>query len=313
MRWATFRTKEAPETDRVGLVVDGKIHALEAGARLIDLLGDLPNAGERARGAGAEIHEVDAVRLRPPIPNPPSIRDFSSFLDHYRIGITNQGLTFNESWFQAPVFYFTSPNNLVGHDDLVRVPGETRKMDYELEICAIIGKECVDLDPAQAEQAIAGYCIFNDWSARDIQSDEMLRAPIGPGKGKDSANGFGPYLVTPDELEDTRAKTGYTLAMTARVNGREYSRGNCASLYWSFAEMVAYSSRNSRLVPGDIIGAGTVGTGCILELAGTHGSAAFPWLQEGDEVVLEIERLGRLRNRVTWGKPPKPLREIEIA
>jgi 2-keto-4-pentenoate hydratase/2-oxohepta-3-ene-1,7-dioic acid hydratase in catechol pathway len=313
MRWATYRSNiPGDSTDRVGLLLDGSLHALESGTRLIDLLGDdgtrLRLAGERALRSPTDVLPLAQARLRPPIPNPPAIRDFSSFVEHYRAGIIAIGKSFDENWYGAPVFYFSNPNSLVADGEAVRIPGETRRMDYELEIGAIIGRECIDLDPAEAESAIAGYCIYNDWSARDLQFDEMARAPIGPAKGKDSANGLGPFLVTPDELEDVREGRGYDLAMTASVNGVEYSCGNWSSIYWSFAEMLAYASRNARLVPGDVIGSGTVGTGCILELAASHGSDRFPWLKEGDEVVLEVERLGALRNRIVTGGRARPLR-----
>ncbi|MGH7897782.1 MAG: fumarylacetoacetate hydrolase family protein [Candidatus Binatia bacterium] len=312
MRWVTYRSPADRDSDRVGLVVDGSVHGLPAGARLIDLLGDdgtrLAEAGERARRSPAEVLPLSQVRLRSPIPVPPSIRDFSSFLDHYRAGIIAIGKTFDESWYEKPVFYFSNPAALVGDGDVVRVPGNCRRMDYELEVAAVVGREGIDLDPADAEKHIAGYTILNDWSARDVQADEMARAPIGPAKGKDFANGLGPFLVTPDELEDARKDKGFDLAMAATVNGREYSRGNWSSVYWSFGEMLAYASRYTKLVPGDLIGAGTCGTGCILELSATHGADKYPWLADGDEVILEIERLGRLRNRVKWAPEPKPLR-----
>jgi 2-keto-4-pentenoate hydratase/2-oxohepta-3-ene-1,7-dioic acid hydratase in catechol pathway len=313
MKWATYRTTDPSDVvDRVGLVVDDVIYGLAPGPRLIDLLGDdgarLERAGEQARRSPAQVLPVAQARLRPVIPNPPAIRDFSSFLEHYRAGIVAIGKRFDDNWFNSPVFYFTNPNALVTDGDVVRIPGNTRQMDYELEVAAVIGRECIDLDPAEAERFIAGYCIFNDWSARDIQYDEMARAPIGPAKGKDSANGLGPFLVTPDELEGVRKDRGYDLTMTASVNGKEYSRGNWASVYWSFGEMVAYASRNARLVPGDIIASGTVGTGCILELSATHGADKFPWLKEGDEVALEVERLGRMSNRIVLGRQPIPLR-----
>lgn len=313
MRWATFKERNSRNAaDRVGVVDGDRIYALPEGARLIELLGDdgtrLREAGARARKAPAAVFALEQVQLRPPIPNPPSIRDFSSFYEHIAAGLRAIGLQFDDSWFELPIFYFSNPNALVAHDEAVRIPANTQQMDYELEVCAIIGREGIDIDPAEAESYIAGYSIFNDWSARDVQRDEMKRCPIGPAKGKDSANGLGPYLVTPDELADRRKDNGFDLTMTAAVNGREYSRGNWSTLYWSFAQMIAYASRNTRLVPGDIIGAGTVGTGCILEQSATHGSEKYPYLKEGDEVVLEIERLGRLRNRIVVGAPPKPLK-----
>ncbi|MGX5652204.1 fumarylacetoacetate hydrolase family protein [Hydrogenophaga borbori] len=311
MRWTTFRTASVAE-DRVGLVYGDAVHALARGVQLINLLGDdgtkLKEAAEEALRSPADVFPLDVVQVRPPIPRPPSIRDFSSFLEHIREGMKNIGGKFTDNWFEAPVFYFTSPNNLVGHGQTVTVPGDTQQMDYELEVCAIIGLGGTDIDVADAEKHIAGYTIFNDWSARDLQAAEMRRLPVGPGKGKDAANGLGPYLVTPDELEDRRKERGFDLQMTATVNGKPYSRGNWASLHWSFAEMISFASRSSPLVPGDVIAAGTVGTGCILELAGTHGGDRYPWLKEGDTVELEIERLGKLVNKVTWGPKAKPLR-----
>lgn len=132
--------------------------------------------------------------------------------------------------------------------------------------------------------------------------------PIGPGKGKDASTSIGPFLVTPDELMDRRTASGFDLRMTAHVNGEPHGAGNWSSVGWSMAEMIAFASRSSPLVPGDVIGSGTVGTGCILELSGTHGADRFPWLKDGDEVVLEVERLGTLRNTVRWNKQPAPLR-----
>jgi 2-keto-4-pentenoate hydratase/2-oxohepta-3-ene-1,7-dioic acid hydratase in catechol pathway len=311
MKWCTFRAAAAPDTDRVGVLDGDAIAALPPGARLVDLVGGgqeaLRRPAEAALASGERLPRA-AVRLRPPIPNPPSIRDFSSFHEHISVSMRNIGATFNDNWFEAPVFYFTSPNNLFGGGDVVRIPGDTKQMDFELEICCVIGKGGMDIAPADALDHVAGYTILNDWSARDLQAAEMKRLPIGPGKGKDASTSMGPFLVTPDELADRATETGFDLAMTARVNGVEYSRGNWSSLYWSFAEMIAFASRSSPLVPGDVIGAGTVGTGCILEQAGTHGADRFPWLKEGDAVELEIERIGILRNTVKWNRPPVPLR-----
>ena len=312
MKWATFRTADEPEVDRVGPVVDGTVSALRPGVRLADLIKDgqqaLLHAGEDAIRSPDSTHALADVRLRPPIPNPPSIRDFASFRQHIDVSMSNMGVPLRGDWFEAPVFYFTSPNNLFGDGDVVRVHGDTLQMDYELEVCAVIGIGGMDIAPSDAPRHIAGYAIFNDWSARDLQAAEMRRLPIGPGKGKDASNSMGPFLVTPDELEDKISGTGFDLKMTASVNGSEYSVGNLSSLGWSFAEMIAFASRGSPLVPGDVIGSGTVGTGCILELSGSHGLGRFAWLKEGDEVVLEVERLGRLRNTLAWNRRPVPLR-----
>lgn len=312
MKWATFRAAGNPEIDRVGVVVDGTLSALPAGTRLADLTKygqeALLQIGETALRSPASTHVLADVRLRPPIPNPPSIRDFASFREHIEVSMSNLGVSLRDDWFEAPVFYFTSPNNLFGHGDVVRVHGDTLQMDYELEVCAVIGTGGMDIDPTDAHRHIAGYAIFNDWSARDLQAAEMRRAPVGPGKGKDAATSIGPFLVTPDELADRISGAGFDLKMTAQVNGSTYSVGNLSSIGWSFAEMIAFASRGSPLVPGDVIGSGTVGTGCILELSGSHGLDRFPWLREADEVVLEVERLGRLRNTIAWNRRPIPLR-----
>lgn len=312
MKWATFRTADDLETDRVGVVRDDTIFALPRGTRLVDLISEgqraLAKVGEAATRMPASTHSLSDVRLRPPVPNPPSIRDFASFREHIEVSMGNLNVTLRDDWFDAPTFYFTSPNNLFGAGDVVRVAGDATQMDYELEVCAIIGRGGIDISPEEAVHHIAGYTIFNDWSARDLQSAEMRRLPVGPGKGKDAATSIGPFLVTPDALADCASERSFDLAMTASVNGIPFSAGNLSSIGWSFPEMIAFASRGSPLVPGDIIGSGTVGTGCILELAGSHGADRFPWLKDGDEVVLEVERLGTLRNTVAWGPQPKPLR-----
>lgn len=312
MKWATFRTAEDPAIDRVGTLVDEKIYAFRSGTRLIDLIKNGQDAllelGEKAIQSPASTHDLAGVRLRPPVPQPPSIRDFASFREHIEVSMGNLGVSLRQDWFDAPTFYFTSPNNLFGNGDAVRVPGDTSQMDYELEVCAVIGLGGMDIAPSEAHRHVAGYAIFNDWSARDLQAAEMRRLPVGPGKGKDTSTSIGPFLVTPDELDDKISGAGFDLRMTASVNGAEYSVGNLSSIGWSFAEMIAFASRSSPLVPGDVIGSGTVGTGCILELSGSHSLDRFPWLRDGDEVVLEVERLGTLRNTLAWSNPPLPLR-----
>jgi 2-keto-4-pentenoate hydratase/2-oxohepta-3-ene-1,7-dioic acid hydratase in catechol pathway len=175
-------------------------------------------------------------------------------------------------------------------------------MDYELEVAAVIGRAGADLSPEAAERHIAGYCIMNDWSARDIQRREM-KLSLGPAKGKDFATSLGPYLVTPDELQPHRKDKAFDLTMTASVNGREYSRANLADIHYSFGELVAYASRGTRVEPGDVIGSGTCGTGCILELSLVHGTGAYPWLQPGDEVTLTVDLLGAISNRLEAPAP----------
>jgi 2-keto-4-pentenoate hydratase/2-oxohepta-3-ene-1,7-dioic acid hydratase in catechol pathway len=308
MRWATFRIADA---ERVGLVLNERIHALRPGDRLIDLLGDdgerLASAGDLATNDPFEVYDLDAATLLAPVPNPPSVRDFYAFEQHAKTARKGRGLEMDPDWYELPVFYFTNPAAVVGSGAEVAIPPGSSELDYELEVAAVVGMGGSDLDPEAAERHIAGFCVMNDWSARDLQRREM-KLSLGPAKGKDFATTLGPFLVTPDELEPCRAGRSFSLAMRAEVNAREYSRGSLADVYWSFGEMLAYASRGTRLVPGDVIGSGTCGTGCILELSLVHGPEEYPWLQPGDEVVAEVEHLGRLVNRVVEGRPLRPLR-----
>jgi 2-keto-4-pentenoate hydratase/2-oxohepta-3-ene-1,7-dioic acid hydratase in catechol pathway len=309
MRWATFTDDQGRE--RVGLVVGETVRALEPGRRLLDLLGDdgerLAQAGERAGREPAGVYDLSAVRLLPPIPVPPSVRDFYAFEQHVRTARQKRGLEMEPDWYELPVFYFTNPAAILGPGDDVAVPPGSQQLDFELEVAAVVGLGGSDLDPETAGRHIAGFTVMNDWSARDLQRREM-KLSLGPAKGKDFATSLGPLLVTPDELEPYRKGAAYDLAMTATVNGVEYSRASLADIYWSFGEMLAYASRGTRLVPGDVIGSGTCGTGCILELSLVHGEEAYPWLKPGDEVALEVEHLGRLPSRVVEGRPLRPLR-----
>jgi fumarylacetoacetate (FAA) hydrolase len=236
--------------------------------------------------------------IREVLPEIRSFRDFYAFEEHVRNARRNRGLDMVPEWYEIPVFYFSNAASLCGPDAPIRKPPETNELDYELELALVIGKEGRDIPVEEADGYIAGFTILNDWSARDLQRQEM-KVGLGPAKGKDFATSIGPELVSSEELADRRtgdARRGnrYDLEMVARVNGVEYSRGNARTMYWTFAEMIARASRNTVLLPGDLIGSGTVGTGCITEFpAGTHA-----WLQPGDVVELEIERLGVLRNTV---------------
>lgn len=308
MRMATFRHPRSDE-DRVGLVIDGELYALSPGVSLLELLADegLAAAGDRAGQDPDEVVAIDDVELRPPVPHPPAVRDFYAFEDHVRTARETRGLEMDPDWYELPVFYFSNPHRIVAPGADVAVPPGCRQLDFELEVAAVVGRAGSDLHPDDAETHIAGFTVMNDWSARDLQRREM-GLHLGPAKGKDFATSLGPFLVTPDELEDSRAGRAYDLTMTATVNGREYSRGNLADLHWSFGEMLAYASRGSRVAVGDVLGSGTVGTGCILELSLVHGNEAYPWLEPGDEVTLEVEGLGAITNRVVAGPDLTPLR-----
>jgi fumarylacetoacetate (FAA) hydrolase len=236
----------------------------------------------------------ESVRLVAPIRRPGSVRDFYAFEQHVRTARERRGLEMNPDWYELPVFYFSNPNTILGPDDAVPYPG-TAELDYELEVAAVIGADAADVDADGALDLIVGYTVFNDFSARDVQRREMALG-LGPAKGKDFASALGPYLVTPDELGGTPQRP--QAAMIARVNGQEWSRGELADIHHSFPELVAYASRDSKLRAGDVIGSGTVGTGCILELSLTHGSDRYPWLRSGDVVELEVEGIGVLRNSI---------------
>ena len=218
---------------------------------------------------------LDEVVLRPPVLHPPSVRDFYAFEQHVKTARASRGLEMPKEWYEIPVFYFSNPAAIYGPGDEVPHPDGTRELDYELEVAAIIG----------ADQRIGGFTVMNDWSARDVQRAEM-RVGLGPSKGKDFATSLGPLVVTPDEFD------GRSGRMTARVNGEERSRGNLADMYHSWDAIVSHAARNTRLLPGDVLGSGTVGTGCILELGDGR------WLRRGDLVELEVEGIGVLLNRV---------------
>jgi 2-keto-4-pentenoate hydratase/2-oxohepta-3-ene-1,7-dioic acid hydratase in catechol pathway len=310
MRFASFRHHDAQP--RLGVVVDEHIHACPPGLTLLDILGDpemLRATGEAALDDPADIVETATVELLAPVAVPPSVRDFLSFERHLR---TVSGRDPDPDWYRLPIFYFSNPAGVFGpHADIPVPPGCTQ-FDYELEVAAVIGAPGYNLSPEEAESHIAGYCVLCDFSARDLQAREM-RLMLGPAKGKDTATSCGPWLVTPDELDERRSGNTFDLRMTASVNDRQYSEGRLDSMIWSFPELVSYASRGTRIMPGDIIGSGTVGSGCILELSIEHGSEKYPWLEPGDAVTLEVDGLGALRHRIVAGPPLRPLRTAKAA
>lgn len=308
MRWTNYLSP-TDHSEHAALLVEGELLALDR--PLLDLLrSDVPldSWADQAIARPWERCAEDGADLLAPIPVPPSVRDFMAFENHLVTSYAAMDTEVSPVWYDQPIFYFTNPAAILGPRDVVPMAPGTARYDYELEVAAVIGRPGADLHPESAEEHVAGYLIFCDWSARDHQATEM-QVGLGPAKGKDTATTLGPWLVTPDELEPFRKRRGYDLQMSAAVNGREYSVGNWSDLYWSFGEMLAYASRGSRLRPGDVIGSGTVGTGCILELSLTHGEAAYPWLQPDDEVLVEIEQLGAIRTRITTSSAaPVPLR-----
>jgi 2-keto-4-pentenoate hydratase/2-oxohepta-3-ene-1,7-dioic acid hydratase in catechol pathway len=264
-------------------------------------------AAERAKSDPIDVLELETAEVLAPVPVPPSVRDFYAFESHVLACAKALDQPINPDWYELPVFYFQNPQATRGHRaDVEMAPGSTR-FDFELEVAAVVGRAGRDLHPEEAEEHIAGYMLMSDWSARDLQAREMKQT-MGPVKGKDTATSYGPWLVTPDELSGRRGATAYDLKMTASVNGRPYSEGNLGDLHWSFGQMLAYASRGTLLVPGDIIGSGTVGTGCILELSLVHGEDQYPFLKVGDEVNLEVEELGFISTTIRHGSDVIPLR-----
>ncbi len=257
-------------------------------------------AGESPRepiptGLAPVYYPLDQVCVFAPIRKPPSIRDFYAFEEHVRTANQIRGREIPEEWYDFPVFYFSNPNAVYGPGQSIPYPSRARALDYELEIACVIRRPGINIRAEEAMEYVAGFTILNDWSARDIQRRET-RVGLGPAKAKDFALSLGPWLVTPDELSDRQAgRPGvYDLTMAARVNQVERSRGNLKSIHYSFGELIARASEDAVLMPGDILGSGTVGGGCLLELTGGEG----PWLEPGDTVELEVERLGVLRNTV---------------
>ena len=249
------------------------------------------------------------VRLLPPV-EPPSVRDFVSFEEHVegvRRSVSGESGV-PDAWYEAPAFYFSNPHAMVGAHDDVPVPPGSSALDFELEVAAVIGRAGADLTPERARDHILGYTIFNDWSARDLQSREM-QVGLGPCKGKDFATTLGPWLVTADELEPYRDADGFLrLALTAEVNGEVVGRDLLSNMGWPFEDLVAYASRGAELRPGDVLGSGTCGNGgCLAELWGRRGAQDPPPLRPGDTVALTVEGIGTISNTIVAGRPPVPL------
>jgi 2-keto-4-pentenoate hydratase/2-oxohepta-3-ene-1,7-dioic acid hydratase in catechol pathway/glyoxylase-like metal-dependent hydrolase (beta-lactamase superfamily II) len=312
MRWATYRTEDQ---DRAGVVSGEVIHAVAPGTRLIDLVAlgadGLRDAGERALRDPADVAAVSDVRLLPPIPRPPAIRDCLCFLDHMRNcqDAMGGGRVLKDVWYRIPAFYFANPSAVFGpYQDVPTAPGSAWQ-DFELEIAAIIGVGGADLTVAQAQQAIIGYTIFNDWSARDLQLLEGQLA-IGQAKGKDSGITLGPYLVTPDELDPFLRDGTLSLEATALVNGEVIGSGSTSAMDWSFAEVISYASRGVTVHPGEVFGSGTVPTCTLVEHLKIAELQNFrSWLHDGDEVTLRVQGLGETRQVIRHRPAPIPLPE----
>jgi 2-keto-4-pentenoate hydratase/2-oxohepta-3-ene-1,7-dioic acid hydratase in catechol pathway len=300
MKFVKARTAHG---NRLGVVrPDGGVALSGAESRLEDAFGDdgeaLRRLGEAILAAPAGEEALEDLALLRPV-DPPSMRDFMVFEEHVLPGWRRAGMSRGpDVWYQQPIGYFSNAATLRGPRDAMAVPGGSARLDFELEIGAVMGRDARSVTPDEAAGRIAGFLVLCDWSARDLQMAEM-DGRLGPFKGKDFGSSLGPVFVTPDELEDRRGGTGYDLTMTSSVNGRRYGSDSWSSAYWSFEELVSYASWNSYVEQGALIGSGTCQGGCILELSNRHGPEDYPWLAAGDEVTLAVERLGEIRATIT--------------
>jgi len=309
MRWVTYQ-QDGGEA-RVGVVSEGLIHAAPPEHSLLDLVALGPDglraAGEAALAGGCVV-DLAAVRLLAPIPRPPSVRDCLCFLDHMRNCQALMGSAeLSDTWYRVPAFYFACPSTILGpYEDVSIAPGSAWQ-DFELEIAAVIGTAGANLSIEEAQKAIIGYTILNDWSARDLQNlDSQLG--IGQAKGKDSGITLGPFLVTPDELDGYFSGDTLSLDVTALVNDEAIGSGSTAQMDWSFAEVISYASRGVELRPGDVFGSGTVPGCTLVEHFSIHDPSAFRgWLHAGDVVTLRAEGLGEMRQTVRASALPHPI------
>ncbi|WIX98883.1 fumarylacetoacetate hydrolase family protein [Amycolatopsis mongoliensis] len=306
MRFATYLHDGVTHA---GVVGDDGLHALPDGATVLGLVRNgLPTAlAQGTRALRSPAVPIERVRLLPPL-DPPTVRDFVAFEEHVEgvVASVGDGAGVVPEWYEAPTFYFTNPYALVGAHDDVPVPPGSRLFDFELEVAAVIGHDGTSLTPAEARDAIFGYTILNDWSARDLQRREM-KVDLGPAKGKDSATTLGPWLVTADELEPFRDGDGFLApAMRVSVNGREIGHDLLSNMGWPFEDLVSYASRGTWVRAGDVLGSGTCGNGgCLAELWGR--GRPVPALAPGDVVEMTVEGLGTIRNTVVAGVDLPPV------
>jgi 2-keto-4-pentenoate hydratase/2-oxohepta-3-ene-1,7-dioic acid hydratase in catechol pathway len=269
--------------DMVGLI-EGAERSLDAAQAAIDWAAHC--GAESAAGGVAIVHEMRSLAMLPPVPRPPLLRDFMAFETHLKNIYPRLGREIPPEWYNLPVYYKGNPGSLATHGDDIPMPSYAEELDFEFELAFVIGKGGANVPREQAMAHVFGYTIYNDFSARAIQSREMS-VGLGPAKGKDFRRGhvFGPWLVTADEIPDV-----YDLHMVARVNGEVWCDANSGTIHWRIADMIAHASLDEELRPGELIGSGTVGNG--------SGAERGQLLKRGDVVELEVDRIGVLRNRV---------------
>jgi len=277
-------TWEHADTPRPGALVEGGVVDLSPVAPSVEALIDAgPVAWSRAADAASGVADVPDPRLLAPL-RPASMRDFLAFEDHAKAGAARRGEQLNPAWYRTPVYYKGNHRSIAGPGEDVAWPAWSERLDFEMELACVIGARSRDLDAASAERAIFGYTIMNDWSARDVQRDEMAMR-LGPAKSKDFSTSLGPCIVTADEIDPRDG-----LTMTARVNGEVWATANSAAMHWTFPQMIAHVSAGEDVWPCDVYGSGTAFGGCGLD--------QDRWIRPGDIVELEVERIGVLKNRV---------------
>ena len=285
---------------RYGVVNGDRIDLLAESADVFEVLATKDPGGF---SAGRQLPWDANASVAVPVPVA-SIRDFITFEQHTAgslRSVTGSGEV-PDAWYEAPAFYFTNPHAAIGSGMPVPMPPGCEVLDFELEVAVVIGKAGFNLSVAEAFDHVAGFTILNDWSARDLQSREM-RVGLGPAKGKDSATTLGPLLVTPDELVDHERDGRYDLAMEVFVNDSRIGGDTLANMSWTFAELIAYASRGTWVHPGDVLGSGTCGGGCLAELWGWRGERQPPPLRIDDTVTMTVEGIGTIHNTVIAGPP----------
>jgi 2-keto-4-pentenoate hydratase/2-oxohepta-3-ene-1,7-dioic acid hydratase in catechol pathway len=256
-----------------------------------------------AGAAAAPSVALAETKLLAPVLQPPTVRDFYDFEAHAGRGARSRGGELDEAWFRLPIFYFSNPLKIAGPDAPVPFPDASSLLDYELELACVIGKEGVDVAEADGLDHIAGFTILNDWSARDLQRDEM-KIRLGPAKGKDAATSLGPWVVTTDELEPYIVDGRLNVRCTLTVNGEQWMDGSGGTMHHTWGQFVQRASKDSRIVPGDVFGSGTVGGGTVGEARDNGYDARY--LEPGDEVALTVEGIGTLRNTLVAPERPDP-------
>lgn len=307
MRFVNTATPDGGE--RLGVLAGDEVRLLDTDAGLADLLGAdaLAAAGRRALDRPDGTLTLAEARLLAPLPNPPTVRDFMTFESHTVGGMGGGDVTkVAPEWFEIPTFYFTNPYAIRGPLDDVPIPPGSTRFDLELEVAAVIGTPGENLTVTAAGRHIAGFCIFVDWSARDIQRHEM-RIGLGPAKGKDTASSLGSIFVTADELAGRRSGHSYDLNLEVLRNGELFGADSLANMAWSFEELVAYASRGTSVRTGDLLGSGTCGNGCLGELWGRYGPDAAAPLQVGEVIETRAGPLGFTRNTIVAGDPLHPV------